>query len=149
MRREDAAPGLSPHTLPRVVYNALSPLPGVNAKPSERPPLWATSFFSPHFSICPFLYSVSPAVPSPILPILTWEVETGRSKVQDQPQQLSEALSNLVRPCLKTKKAGGDWDCGSGVEHSPSTSRTRVRSSAPHKNKGIMLCPSTPKKINI
>ena len=33
----------------------------------------------------------------------TWEAETGRSQVRDQPQQLSEALHNLMRPCFKIK----------------------------------------------
>ena len=33
----------------------------------------------------------------------TWETETGGSQVRDQPQQLSETLSNLERPCFKIK----------------------------------------------
>ena len=33
----------------------------------------------------------------------TWEAKTGGSQVQNQPQQLSETLSNLARPCFKIK----------------------------------------------
>ena len=33
----------------------------------------------------------------------TWEAETGGSQVCGQPQQLSEALYNLVRQCFKIK----------------------------------------------
>ena len=33
----------------------------------------------------------------------TWEAETGGSQVRDQPRQLSEALSNLARPCINIK----------------------------------------------
>ena len=31
----------------------------------------------------------------------TWEAETGGLQVLSQPQLLSEALRNLVRPCFK------------------------------------------------
>ena len=31
----------------------------------------------------------------------TWEAETGELQVKGEPQQLSEILSNLVRPCFK------------------------------------------------
>ena len=34
----------------------------------------------------------------------TWEAETGGSRVRGQPQLLSEALCNLVRPCFKIKE---------------------------------------------
>ena len=40
----------------------------------------------------------------------TWEAETGGSQVHGQPQLLSDALRNLVRPCFKIKtenRAGG------------------------------------------
>ena len=33
----------------------------------------------------------------------TWEAETGGSQVHGQPQLLSEALHNLLRPCFKIK----------------------------------------------
>uniref|UniRef100_A0A8C9Q7Y3 Secreted protein n=1 Tax=Spermophilus dauricus TaxID=99837 RepID=A0A8C9Q7Y3_SPEDA len=36
---------------------------------------------------------------TPVIPT-TWEAEAGGSTVQSQPQQLSKALSNSVRPCL-------------------------------------------------
>ena len=36
-----------------------------------------------------------------------WETETGGSQVCDQPQQLSETLSNLARPCFKIKNKIG------------------------------------------
>ena len=36
----------------------------------------------------------------------TWETETGGSQVHGQPQLLSEALRNLVRPCFKIKNNG-------------------------------------------
>ncbi len=39
------------------------------------------------------------------------------------------------------------WDCGSAVERLPSTGGSWVRFSAPHKNKGIVLCPSTKKNF--
>ena len=45
----------------------------------------------------------------------TWEAEIGGSQVQGQPQQCSEALSNLVRPCFKTKNKEG-WGCSLQVE---------------------------------
>ena len=32
----------------------------------------------------------------------TWEAETGGMQVRGQPQLLSEALRNSVRPCFKT-----------------------------------------------
>ena len=31
----------------------------------------------------------------------TWEAETGESQVRSQPQQLQEALNNLVRPSFE------------------------------------------------
>ena len=37
----------------------------------------------------------------------TWEAETGGSQVRGQPQLLSEALRNLVRPCFKIKNRPG------------------------------------------
>ena len=40
----------------------------------------------------------------------TWEAETGGSQVRGQPQQFSEALSNLVRHCFQirnTNQSGG------------------------------------------
>ena len=37
----------------------------------------------------------------------TWEAEAGGSQVCGQSQQLSEALYNLVRPCLKIKSKIG------------------------------------------
>ena len=59
----------------------------------------------------------------------TWEAETGGSQVRSQPQLLSEALCNLVRPCFKIKNKPG------AVAHActPSTlgggdQRIRVRS---------------------
>ena len=33
----------------------------------------------------------------------TWEAETGGSQIHSQPQLLSEAIHNLVRPCFKIK----------------------------------------------
>ena len=36
-----------------------------------------------------------------------WEAETGGSQVQGQPQQFSEALSNLMRPCFQIKNKKG------------------------------------------
>ena len=33
----------------------------------------------------------------------TWEAEIGGSQLRDQPQQLSEALRKLVRPCFQRK----------------------------------------------
>ena len=33
----------------------------------------------------------------------TWEVDTGGSYVQGQPQLLSETFCNIVRPCFKIK----------------------------------------------
>ena len=33
----------------------------------------------------------------------TWEAETGGSQVCDQPQELSEAFCNLVRPSFQIK----------------------------------------------
>ena len=34
----------------------------------------------------------------------TWEAETGELQVHGQPQQLSEALCNIVRPCFKNNE---------------------------------------------
>ena len=36
----------------------------------------------------------------------TWKAEKGGSQVHGQPQQLNEALCNLVRPYFKIKKIG-------------------------------------------
>ena len=38
-----------------------------------------------------------------------WKAETGGSKVRGQPQLLSEALCNLVRPCFKMKNKSQAW----------------------------------------
>ena len=40
--------------------------------------------------------------------------------VHGQPQLLSEALCNLVRPCFKIKNKKWGWGCSSLVEHLPS-----------------------------
>ena len=37
----------------------------------------------------------------------TWEAETGGSHVRSQPQQFSEAVSNLVKPCFQIKNRAG------------------------------------------
>ena len=37
----------------------------------------------------------------------TWEAEIGGSQVRGQPQKLSEALPNLVRPCFKINNKKG------------------------------------------
>ena len=37
----------------------------------------------------------------------TWEAETGGAQVHGQPQLLSEALRNLVRPCFKIENKIG------------------------------------------
>ena len=37
----------------------------------------------------------------------TWEAETGGSWVRGQPQQLSETLSNLARPCFQIRNKIG------------------------------------------
>ena len=37
----------------------------------------------------------------------TWEAETGGLQVQGQPQQISEALTNLVRPCFQIRNKIG------------------------------------------
>ena len=37
----------------------------------------------------------------------TWEAETGELQVSSQPQQLSEAFCNVVRPCFKIKNKIG------------------------------------------
>ena len=45
----------------------------------------------------------------------TWEVETGGPQVCSQPQQLSQALHNLVRLCFKIKNKI-ELGCSSEVE---------------------------------
>ena len=37
------------------------------------------------------------------------DVEAGGSQVRGQPQQLGEALCNLVRPCFKIRNKIGSW----------------------------------------
>uniref|UniRef100_A0A8D2B925 Uncharacterized protein n=1 Tax=Sciurus vulgaris TaxID=55149 RepID=A0A8D2B925_SCIVU len=60
------------------------------------PPLWPANQLSPLL-----LSRVDRAGHrcTPVIPAV-WEAEAGGSQVQSQPQQLSEALSNLVRPRL-------------------------------------------------
>ena len=76
------------------------------------------------FSLCVFFYIIDCLIPSLLLALSspknlksksklgvvahafnpsTWEAETGGSQVRGQPQPLSEALRNLVRPCFKIK----------------------------------------------
>lgn len=45
-------------------------------------------------------------VDMPVIP-MTQEAEAGGLQAQSQPQQLSKALSNLVRPCPKIKNKKG------------------------------------------
>ena len=60
-----------------------------------------------------FKGEVSPGMVAHACNPSTWEAETGGSQVRGQPQLLSEALRNLVRPCFKIKnkktknRAGG------------------------------------------
>ncbi len=50
-----------------------------------------------------------------VIPV-TRKAEAEGSQIQCQPQQLSKALRNLVRPCLKIKDKKG-WGCGTVVKH--------------------------------
>ncbi len=62
------------------------------------------------------------------------ETEAGGSQVQNQPQQLSKALSTYARPCLQIKIKKG-WGCDSVVKQPRGSKKKRKEKKERKKRK--------------